>query len=84
MNIEYQVLFLILSGIGGWWMKSNIKLKSSCFKCFTFEIESKVDEVTEKKLRSVVITQPTFNLKKIRAKVPKDLSSSSESNIGTL
>tara|TARA_R110000823_G_scaffold177000_2_gene309574 strand:- start:5756 stop:6010 length:255 start_codon:yes stop_codon:yes gene_type:complete len=84
MNIEYQVLFLILSGIGGWWMKSNIKLKSSCFKCFTFEIESKVDEVTEKKLRSVVITQPTFNLKKTRAKVPKDLSSSSESNIGTL
>ena len=84
MNIEYQILFLILSGIGGWWMKSNVKLKSSCFKCFTFEIESKVDEVTEKKLRSVVITQPTFNLKKIRAKVPKDLSSSSESNTGTL
>tara|TARA_R110000823_G_scaffold12567_10_gene42105 strand:+ start:273 stop:542 length:270 start_codon:yes stop_codon:yes gene_type:complete len=82
MDLEYQILFLVLSGIGGWFLKSNVKIKSSCFKCFTFEIESKIDETTDKKLRSVVITQPTFSLKKTksRTKVPKDLSSSSESN----
>ena len=85
MKIEYQILFLILSGLGGWWMKANVKLKSSCFKCFSFEIESKIDETTDKKLRSVVITQPTFNLKKNRAKVKTtDLGSSSESNVGSL
>lgn len=87
MNLEYQLIILILTGIGGWVAKSNVKLKSSCFKCFQFEFETTKDETTEKNLKSIKITQPTFNLKKSksRAKVQtKDMSSSSESNIGTL
>ena len=87
MKIEYQIFFLILSGIGGWCMKSNIKIKSNCLKCFTFEIETTHDEELDKKLKSIKITQPTLNLKKSksRAKIDvKDLSSSSESNTGSL
>tara|TARA_R110001606_G_scaffold41171_2_gene111393 strand:- start:4968 stop:5231 length:264 start_codon:yes stop_codon:yes gene_type:complete len=87
MNLEYQIIILIITGIGGWVAKSNVKLKSSCFRCFQFEFETTKDEQTDKNLKSIKITQPTFNLKKSksRAKVnPKDLSSSSESNIGSL
>tara|TARA_R110000822_G_scaffold5712_1_gene24535 strand:+ start:642 stop:902 length:261 start_codon:yes stop_codon:yes gene_type:complete len=86
MNLEYQIIILIITGIGGWIAKSNVKLKSSCFRCFQFEFETTKDENTDKNLKSIKITQPTFNLKKSksRAKVPKDLSSSSESNVGSL
>ena len=86
MKIEYQIFFLILSGIGGYVFKSKVKCKSNC-KCCEFEFINENKDDNSPPLKKIVITQPTLNLKKSksRAKIDtKDLSSSSESNTGSL